>query len=43
MSKTSPEQARAFIQDELDTAELYDALAAREADDRLVQVYSRRC
>lgn len=41
MSKTSPDQARAFIQDELDTAALYDALAAREADDRLVQVYRR--
>ena len=41
MSRTSPEQARVFIQDELDTAALYDALAASERDERLVQVYGR--
>src|SRR5437588_13018467 len=41
MSSTSPEQARVFIQDELDTAALYDTLADLEPDRRLVDVYRR--
>jgi len=38
---TSPPQARAFIQDEIDSAYLYDVLAAREHDERLATVYRR--
>ena len=38
---TSPKQARAFIQDELDSAALYDTLAQSEADPRLATVYKR--
>jgi VIT1/CCC1 family predicted Fe2+/Mn2+ transporter len=38
---TSPAQARVFIQDELDTAVLYEALAANERDARLAEVYRR--
>jgi VIT1/CCC1 family predicted Fe2+/Mn2+ transporter len=41
MSATSPEQALVFIQDELDTAALYDTLADGESDRRLVEVYRR--
>src|SRR5581483_1511043 len=38
---TSTEQALEFIQDELDTAALYDTLASCEADRRLADVYHR--
>jgi hypothetical protein len=38
---TSTREALAFIQDELDTATLYDALAAAESDARLTEVYRR--
>jgi VIT1/CCC1 family predicted Fe2+/Mn2+ transporter len=38
---TTARQARAFIQDELDSATLYDALADGEADARLAAVYRR--
>lgn len=38
---TSPKQALAFIQDELDTAALYDALAEGARDSRLADVYRR--
>jgi vacuolar iron transporter family protein len=41
MSKTTPAQARTFIQDELDSAMLYEALAAQERDARLAEVYRR--
>ncbi len=41
MPPTSRRQALAFIQDELDSAALYDALAAREGDERLAGVYRR--
>src|SRR5690242_4097165 len=41
MASTSPEQARAFIQDELDSAALYDTLATGESDHRLAEVYRR--
>jgi len=41
MSSTSSAQARAFIQDELDSAALYDTLAAKERDPRLAEVYRR--
>jgi VIT1/CCC1 family predicted Fe2+/Mn2+ transporter len=41
MAETSPRQARAFIADELDTAALYDTLAATERDARLAEVYKR--
>jgi VIT1/CCC1 family predicted Fe2+/Mn2+ transporter len=40
-SDTTPRQAIAFIQDELDTAALYDALAVAEPDHRLAEVYRR--
>jgi VIT1/CCC1 family predicted Fe2+/Mn2+ transporter len=40
-TRTSPKQALAFIQDELDTASLYDTLAAVEHDARLSHVYRR--
>ena len=40
-TETTPRQAIAFIQDELDTAALYDALAASESDARLAEVYRR--
>jgi VIT1/CCC1 family predicted Fe2+/Mn2+ transporter len=38
---TPPRQALAFIQDELESAALYDVLAARESDDRLATIYRR--
>jgi VIT1/CCC1 family predicted Fe2+/Mn2+ transporter len=38
---TTPAQARLFIQDELDSAALYDALASNERDSRLQDVYRR--
>lgn len=38
---TSSPQALGYIQDELDTAALYDALAEGESDARLVEVYRR--
>jgi VIT1/CCC1 family predicted Fe2+/Mn2+ transporter len=38
---TTPDQARVFIQDELDTAALYDTLAELEPDRRLAEVYRR--
>jgi vacuolar iron transporter family protein len=38
---TSPRDARVFIQDELDSAALYDALAAQYTDARLAEVYRR--
>src|SRR5579862_3915987 len=38
---TSAPQARLFIQDELDSAALYEELAAHEADHRLADVYRR--
>jgi len=38
---TSPERALAFIQDELDSAILYEALAAAARDARLAEVYRR--
>lgn len=38
---TSPAQARIFIQDELDTAVLYETFAANEKDARLAEVYRR--
>src|SRR3954466_497059 len=41
VSSTSPQQAFLFIQDELDTAALYDTLASRESDTRLSEVYRR--
>jgi VIT1/CCC1 family predicted Fe2+/Mn2+ transporter len=41
VSSTPPQQALLFIQDELDTAALYDTLASREADGRLSEVYRR--
>ncbi|HUL72632.1 MAG TPA: VIT1/CCC1 transporter family protein [Vicinamibacterales bacterium] len=41
MSGTPPKQALAFIQDELDSAALYDALAGKERDPRLAEVYRR--
>src|SRR5262245_52503481 len=41
MTSTPPRQAIAFIQDELDTAKLYDTLAAGERDKRLADVYRR--
>jgi VIT1/CCC1 family predicted Fe2+/Mn2+ transporter len=41
MTSTHPRQALAFIQDELDTAKLYDTLAAGERDKRLAEVYRR--
>src|SRR5204863_362499 len=40
-SETTPRQAIAFIQDELDTAALYDTLAGAEVDSRLAEVYRR--
>ena len=40
-TRTSPKQALAFIQDELDSATLYDVLAAKETDARLAEVYRR--
>jgi VIT1/CCC1 family predicted Fe2+/Mn2+ transporter len=41
MTATSPDDAARFIQDELDSAALYDALAEREPDRRLAEVYRR--
>src|SRR5438552_6424097 len=41
MPPTSTQQALSFIQDELDTAALYDTLAGIEADERLAEVYRR--
>jgi VIT1/CCC1 family predicted Fe2+/Mn2+ transporter len=41
MAGTSPEQARIFIQDEIDSAALYDTLARAEEDARLAEVYRR--
>jgi vacuolar iron transporter family protein len=41
MSTTSPARALEFIQDELDTASLYDALAETAGDARLATVYAR--
>ena len=41
MSSTPPGQALLFIQDELDTAALYETLAALESDRRLADVYRR--
>jgi VIT1/CCC1 family predicted Fe2+/Mn2+ transporter len=38
---TSPADARRFIQDELDSAALYDVLATHETDTRLAEVYRR--
>jgi VIT1/CCC1 family predicted Fe2+/Mn2+ transporter len=38
---TTPAQARAFIQDELDSAALYDTLASVESDERIAEVYRR--
>jgi VIT1/CCC1 family predicted Fe2+/Mn2+ transporter len=41
MTPTPPAQAIVFIQDELDSAALYDTLAAGESDLRLAEVYRR--
>ncbi len=41
MAETTPEQARAFIADELDSAALYETLAEVEHDKRLASVYRR--
>ena len=40
-SPTPPRDALAFIQDELDTATLYETLAAGERDGRIAEVYRR--
>jgi VIT1/CCC1 family predicted Fe2+/Mn2+ transporter len=40
-ASTPPARARAFIQDELDSAALYETLAASEADARLAEVYRK--
>src|SRR4249920_3296726 len=40
-SETTPRQALDFMQDELNTAALYDALAGMESDARLAEVYHR--
>ncbi len=41
MPSTPPDRAREFIQDELDSAFLYEVLAAEERDARLAEVYRR--
>jgi VIT1/CCC1 family predicted Fe2+/Mn2+ transporter len=41
MPATTPERAREFIQDELDSAHLYRVLAEHEPDPRLADVYGR--
>jgi rubrerythrin len=41
MPATTPERARTFIQDELDSAYLYQVLADHESDARLAEVYRR--
>jgi VIT1/CCC1 family predicted Fe2+/Mn2+ transporter len=41
VSSTPPRQALVFIQDELDTAALYETLAGREQDERLADIYRR--
>jgi VIT1/CCC1 family predicted Fe2+/Mn2+ transporter len=41
LTMTTPKEALTFIQDELDSAALYDALAAGEKDPRLAEVYRR--
>ncbi len=41
MQATTPERARTFIQDELDSAYLYEVLADHESDARLAEVYRR--
>lgn len=41
MTRTSSTQALAFIQDELDTASLYEELSRRETDSRLSTVYRK--
>lgn len=41
MAQTSTQDALAFIQDELDSALLYDGLAAAQSDERLAEVYRR--
>ena len=38
---TPPARARAFIQDELDSAALYDTLATAERDGRIADVYRK--
>ena len=39
--ETPPQQALAFVQDELDTAMLYDALATAEREARVAEVYRK--
>jgi VIT1/CCC1 family predicted Fe2+/Mn2+ transporter len=39
--ETSPRQALAFVQDELDTATLYEALASVEREARIAEVYRK--
>jgi VIT1/CCC1 family predicted Fe2+/Mn2+ transporter len=41
VSDTTPARAREFIQDELDSASLYDVLSKVEADARIAEVYGR--
>jgi len=41
LGTTSAEDAKRFIQDELDSAALYDVMAGRESDARLAEVYRR--